>query len=354
MQRRATRDATGWYVPVKQTLTLVTLDEMTVKHATSLLTKPLTSERTARFEAFSQEARAMGPAAGPAPGGPPPPPSGARDDARRLATVTLPRLWKLPVYNRRKEAFWLLAWDGHPTPARMHLDSPCPCGLGGTRPGRTHVFWECKVAQAVRTALESQLPAATRPLTCSDVWLAREPPGVHPHVWGVVCMAAIDALSTGRSTLARYTLPPRTSILPTPGPRQRTLPELWNQGGAAPPSGPGVNGSSGSSSDAGGPATRGDGASGSTAAAAGTGASGSAAPGGRPQRAPAGPNARGPAPLTAAAIVAIAVAQAQAILQARLDETCLVLGRNPWGLAHDHPFIRWDPNTQRLRAARLI
>jgi hypothetical protein len=52
--------------------------------------------------------------------------------------------------------------------------------------------------------------------------------------------------------------------------------------------------------------------------------------------------------------VAVAVAQAQAILQARLDEACLVLGQNPWGLAHDHPFIRWDPNTQRLRAARLI
>ena len=358
MQRRATRDATGWYVPVKQTLTLVTLDELTVKHATSLLTKPLISERTASFEAFSQEARATGPAAGPAHGGPPPPLTAARDDAHRLVTITLPRLWKLPVYNRRKEAFWLLAWDGHPTPARMHLDSPCPCGLGDARPGRAHVFWECKVAQAVRTALESQLPAAARPLPCSSVWLAREPRGVHPHVWGVVCMAAIDALSTGRSTLARYTLRPRPSVLPPPGPRQRTLPELWNRaasGAGTSGSTPAAAGASASGSTApGGRPPSGDGASGPTTATAGTSASGSAAPDGRPPRAPAGPHPRGPAPHTATSVVAVAVAQAQAILQARLDEACLVLGQNPWGLAHDHPFIRWDPNTQRLRAARLI
>jgi len=255
----------------------------------------------------------------------------AERDARRVAAAradlqrsTFKGLWKLEIDNRRKVRYWLLALNGLPTPARLHKDSPCPCGGGGACPGRAHAFWECSVARAVWGALESKLPAAARPLRRENIWLLREPRGVNPIIWGVICMAAIDAMNTGRKSLTRSILTPP----PAPSdPRQRTLPEVWGWG------------------------SQGGSGSGAPAVSAGAGGSGGASDG-----VPGGAGGAGPSTSAAAvpAAVAIATALARARLQALLKEFCLVAGSDRWGLPRNHPVIRWDHPTQRLVCVDLI
>ena len=91
-------------------------------------------------------------------------------------------------------------------------------GLSGTllaaqllrQPGRRHHFWECPVAQAVVGIMQQQLvgwmPGALQPhhvlcMRCPEpVPSAGGAPGpaVHKGVWRVVCLAAINAMDSGR------------------------------------------------------------------------------------------------------------------------------------------------------------
>jgi hypothetical protein len=52
-------------------------------------------------------------------------------EAAAVVQTVLRRLWAVRWDNRRKEVFWLLVLDGHPTPARMHSPG---CTCGGCRP----------------------------------------------------------------------------------------------------------------------------------------------------------------------------------------------------------------------------
>lgn len=218
----------GWRLPSGPPATLATL---TVRAATTLLTAPAAQQRavaylspfaalaaappTAALPAAAPPAAALPapapPAAAlPAPAAAAPPQPPALQPAAAPPPAALPelqaalrRLWRLPWENGRKEAFWRLVYDAHPTAARLHRDAPCACGAADTRPGRHHHFWSCPVATAVvadiQAALAQRTPAAPpAPLAPASVWLARAPPGVHAGVWGVVCLAAVEAMDVGR------------------------------------------------------------------------------------------------------------------------------------------------------------
>jgi hypothetical protein len=76
------------------------------------------------------------------------------------------------------------------------------------------------VAAAVRASLSAQL--GSRPLTCSSLWLAEPPPGVHLGVWGVVCLASIAAMDSGRRLMVSQRIEP-DSQLPPAGPGLATV-----------------------------------------------------------------------------------------------------------------------------------
>jgi hypothetical protein len=86
---------------------------------------------------------------------------------------------------------------------------PVSCAACGVQcPSVSHHFWDCPVAVAVRTALESQLiacgvvPVGFR-LSTTDLWLGRKPldsSRLHRLVWDMVCLAAIHAMDRGRCT----------------------------------------------------------------------------------------------------------------------------------------------------------
>ena len=117
------------------------------------------------------------------------------------------RLWRLPWENATKEPFWRLIYNAHPTAARLHRQDSCPCGAAV--PDRSHHYWACPVAQAVRAAIDACLTAAAPhapPTQQPQIWLALAPPGVHMGVWDVVCLAAVRAMDRGRRALIRETL----------------------------------------------------------------------------------------------------------------------------------------------------
>ena len=93
--------------------------------------------------------------------------------------------------------YWRLALDGLPLASVMRSrPAPCCCGCPDPHPDRRHHFWACPVAAAVRASLATQLSGAQ--LTPVHVWLAQPPPDVHEGVWGVVCLAAVYAMDSGR------------------------------------------------------------------------------------------------------------------------------------------------------------
>jgi hypothetical protein len=181
----------GWRLGAARPIPLANL---TVRAATALLAAPAAAHRAAtRLAPFAAAAAgALSPAAAPLP----------------ELLSTLERLWRLPWENGRKEAFWRLVYDALPTAARMHRDAPCLCGSSGPRPDRHHHFWACPVACAVVAAIHAALTAASPalppppPLLPSAIWLARTPPGIHAGPWGVVCLAAVEAMDRGRRSLA--------------------------------------------------------------------------------------------------------------------------------------------------------
>lgn len=225
----------------------------------------------------------------------------------------LGKLWKDVKWdNARKEAYWLLALNGMPTPQRMHMDIPCACGEGGPRPGRRHAYWECAVARAVVQALQAALPVGAAHLECRHVWLCEAPPGCDERVWRVVCLAAVDAMQTGWATMARRRLDRR-------------------DGGAGSSSRRPGDGGDGDDGDV-------DDRSGEAGAwrppSATQPAAGDAADPAQP--APAGGGG-------ANGDVECGAAAARVLLIRRLREFC-TLGVAPWapGLPTAHPFIAWD------------
>lgn len=182
----------GWRIPGRQQP--LPLQEYTVRAGTALLTAPTEERRIQeRLQPFAE---------------------------RLLGTLgellqLLRCLWQIPWENCHKEPFWRLVYDAFPTAARMHLDQPCLCG--GAPADLEHHFWACPVAAAVTTSisaaiLEHRPAAAAAPITVSQLWLGRPPHGVHEGVWHVVCLAAIEAMDSGRRRM--YAM----SVAPNPHP----------------------------------------------------------------------------------------------------------------------------------------
>ena len=97
--------------------------------------------------------------------------------------------------------------SAHPTAARMHLESPCPCGTSDPSPGREHHYWDCPVAQAVIESFETAL-APCPGFQMSHLWVPCAPHGVHGGVWQLVCLAAVAAMDAGRKRLYAISLTP--------------------------------------------------------------------------------------------------------------------------------------------------
>ena len=143
--------------------------------------------------------------------------------------ATMQRLWALPWENGRKDAFWRLVYDALPTAARLHRDRPCLCGGSAARPDRQHHFWDCTVARAVVADIEAACGAAAAPapapLTRANLWLARPAPGLHAGVWGVVSLAAVEAMDRGRRSLTAAHLRGQDAAL-SPSPSQPRYSQL--------------------------------------------------------------------------------------------------------------------------------
>lgn len=132
------------------------------------------------------------------------------------------RAWQLPCANSTKEPLWRLAVDGIPG-TNVH-PWRCPCDLHASHVhahSRTHTFWECPVAKAVRRQLEAALPAGTA-VTRSAVWLLGPPPrqAVDEHAWALVCLAAVAAMEYGRQYLWAHR---HSATWPDPGPEGLAL-----------------------------------------------------------------------------------------------------------------------------------
>jgi hypothetical protein len=103
--------------------------------------------------------------------------------------------------------FWRLAVNGVRAAGacQRYFSAPCPCGVvgpdahGDCERLRQHAFWECAIAQAVRTQVQRGLGGAL--LQQWHLWLVDPPPSVCPMVWRVVVLAAIWAMEQGRKRL---------------------------------------------------------------------------------------------------------------------------------------------------------
>ena len=137
----------------------------------------------------------------------------------------LRRLWRVRWENERKEAFWRLAYDAHPTAARLHLDQPCDCGAAPA--DRHHHFWACPVAQAVVDALSGAV-APPQPLTKPNIWLARAPTTVYCGVWDVACLAAVAAMDHGRRVMLSRRFGPPTTRPPAAVASRSAVARFWS------------------------------------------------------------------------------------------------------------------------------
>ena len=146
----------------------------------------------------------------PLPATPVPPPDAVTAAAAELQR-TLTRLWRLPWDNTHKEVYWRLALNGLPLASRMPpTPRPCQCGSHDPHPGRLHHYWTCPAAVAVADAVSTALGGV--PLTRSNLWLARPPPGIHRGVWDVTCLASLAAMDGGRRMMVARSMaaPPDT------------------------------------------------------------------------------------------------------------------------------------------------
>ena len=175
---------------------------LSVRQGTDLLTSSLPSRRD-ELKFAPYVALALDATAGPV------------DELRAL----LKRLWRVRWENKRKEPFWRLVYDAHPTAARMGQQGqqePCLCGAGPPA-DRHHHYWACPVARGVIDTVSEALEAAgllPAPLSKATIWLGRAPPAVHSGVWDVVCLAAVEAMDHGRRRMyAMSTGPPPATPL---------------------------------------------------------------------------------------------------------------------------------------------
>ncbi len=148
-------------------------------------------------------------------------------------------LWKLKWDNHFKEVYWRLVFNGLATAERMRQqDYECVCGpVVGGQPGRRHHYWECPVAQAVVAAMQQQLVGwMSGVLQPHHVLCMRCPgpvqgvggapgPALHKGVWRVVCLAAINAMDSGRKAANKLRLEQR---------RQQQAALVAQQAAAAP------------------------------------------------------------------------------------------------------------------------
>ncbi len=182
----------GWPVPLSAP---ITLDTITVRAATLMQLGPLQQRRQ---QCHSQYVRAaLEPHAD----------QTAQQDALKHLAVTFRRVWQQVRWeNENKEILWRLAVDGVPLlgNSHMHGSQPwvCPCrefARHHSSPPRTHHFWECEVAIAVREHIEHY--AQDIRLTRQHLWLVMPPRGIHRKVWEVVCLSALSAMEHGRRHL---------------------------------------------------------------------------------------------------------------------------------------------------------
>jgi hypothetical protein len=110
--------------------------------------------------------------------------------------ATLRQVWALRWENTYKEVLWRLAVDGVVMygAARFTAGNPLACWCACGRVSRTHLFWECCIAIAVRTELQRCLPATAPAINREHLWLLCVPSGVSRHVWHIVALAALDAI----------------------------------------------------------------------------------------------------------------------------------------------------------------
>lgn len=180
--------------------TAVPLRKLTVRVATQLQLGEMQRRRQQLKEAYVQEACEG------LPGG-----SQVRAAKLEAFTVGQSRRWAQVKWEaEHKEVMWRLAVDGVPLPGNTHLrNAPteaCGCGaFGGVAElqqqqgsPRTHHFWACPVAKAVRRQIEGHLGA---PIGRHHVWLGEAPPGCHEGPWDVVALAALEAMEAGRVVL---------------------------------------------------------------------------------------------------------------------------------------------------------
>jgi hypothetical protein len=113
-------------------------------------------------------------------------------------------VWRLRWDNSRKEVVWRLVFNAFPTAARMHK-ADCTCDCGEPVPGWQHHFWGCPVAQAVVSAVQQQLSALAVQVQPVHLWMGRPPhPALHPGVWKVVAVAALQSMHKGMKVQAKW------------------------------------------------------------------------------------------------------------------------------------------------------
>jgi hypothetical protein len=119
---------------------------------------------------------------------------------------TLARCWELKIENKWKEPFWRLAMNGftafsvHDADRAAGRLPKCPCFRVMGAGDRMHHFWNCPVAEALRTHLRVRA-GLTRDLRREELWLATAPVGMHQCVWDVVCLCTAAGLEEGRRYL---------------------------------------------------------------------------------------------------------------------------------------------------------
>jgi hypothetical protein len=160
-----------------------------VRALTTLLTTSATRTRLDRHATFCRQALGLPARAGVGP-------------VLQQFQAALHTAWRLPCANSAKEPLWRLAVDC--TPGCTIRPWLCHCARTPFPSARLHTFWDCPVAQAVRTQIDHVLaPSAPTPTSRANVWLLGPPPLPHitPGVWTLVCLCALAAMEYGRTLL---------------------------------------------------------------------------------------------------------------------------------------------------------
>ena len=124
----------------------------------------------------------------------------------------LGRVQKTPWCSARKGIVWRLVHDALPLSSRMSGAFARPCACGHALPGRAHHFWDCPCTRPLRDLIQAGLQAAgpdatTVALQRHHIWLGVPPqPSLHPGVWCVVSLAALNAMESTRCTITRLSI----------------------------------------------------------------------------------------------------------------------------------------------------